>query len=87
MSAPIEEYIIAPGSLGEDRFMVIFRVPPEAHPGPARYRAIRAYYCNPLHQLFDWPILVIAPDQQVTILPAGGGDGDGIPSVGRGPPP
>jgi hypothetical protein len=83
MSAPIEEYLTAPGNIGEDAFVVIFRVPPEAHVGPARYRAIRAYYCNPLHTLFDWPIMVVSKDYPVQIVDELVGSD---PSLGRNMP-
>lgn len=70
MTAPVEEFVVAPGVVGEDQFMLVFRVPEEAAPGPATYRAVRAYYCNPLHNFLDWPIIVPMAVVNFPLLPA-----------------
>lgn len=37
-------------------------IPPHFVEGQALHRSIRAYYCNPLHELLHWPIILIGPD-------------------------
>lgn len=64
---PAEEYIADPGAIGEENFLTFARLPVDMHPGPARYRAVRAYYCNPLHSWADWPIILAAPDVEFNI--------------------
>lgn len=35
--------------------------------GEARYHVIRAYYCNPLQRMLDWPIPTIGPMVSFTV--------------------
>lgn len=49
---------------------------PRDHPdykiprGPVRYRAVVHYYCNIMHQLLRWPIIVEAPEIPFEIVDA-----------------
>jgi hypothetical protein len=44
-----------------------FVIPEQAAPGPARYRSLACYVCNPIQQL--WPICTRTPDVEFSILP------------------
>lgn len=44
-----------------------FTIPEQAAPGPARYRSLSCYICNPIQQL--WPVCIRTPDVNFTILP------------------
>jgi hypothetical protein len=51
-----------PAGLGEEKYAVPVDIPTLASPGPARYRAVRSYTCNPLQFMLDWPIPMITTD-------------------------
>lgn len=55
------------GNPGSDDFVSQVGVPINAAPGPAKFRAVTSYACNPV-QRFIWPITVVAPDQNFVIL-------------------
>jgi hypothetical protein len=65
--APTEDYLAAPGGPGEEDFATLVRLPPEASEGTARYRAVRLYYCNPIHHWLSWPIVVVSGDVRFQI--------------------
>lgn len=46
---------------GDDRIGMAVVIPKYFLEGKARHRAIRAYYCNPVHWWFDWPIILLGP--------------------------
>ncbi len=48
-----------------DPFCVTFRLPLGLPPGPSRYRAHAAYYCNPLQ--YVWPLRVATPEVSFTL--------------------
>lgn len=58
------DYVADPGSrkLGEDPIGYAVEVPTHFQEGPGFHRAVRAYYCNPIHELLSWPIILIGPD-------------------------
>lgn len=50
---PLDDLQVRAGlALGEDRFIQPVKIPPEAVNGPATYKTISTYYCNPLQKLF-----------------------------------
>lgn len=55
---PDEDFEQSPGVIGDDNFAIAVFIPNEASPGPASYRGIRSYYCNPVQKWFDWPIVL-----------------------------
>ena len=55
--------------VGTDRFAIGFKVPDTVEPGEMRYRAIRSYYCNPIHFWFNWPVSVVSPEVKFNVLP------------------
>jgi hypothetical protein len=63
----IPDVVFAAGTLplGDDSFIVPIPISPVADPGPAIYRTVHAYRCNPLHWI--WPITVGPIDHQFTI--------------------
>lgn len=63
-----EDYAVAPGGVGPERFITALKLPITATVGEARYRAIRAYHCNPLQKLLDLPIVVLSPDLTYTVV-------------------
>jgi hypothetical protein len=65
---PDEDYQIAPGIVGRDEFVSVIQIPRAFLPGRARYRAIRAYYCNPIHTWLSWPIVVVAPEVEFEVV-------------------
>lgn len=67
IAAPDEDYTGAPGPARQDTFALSVSIPTNVSEGTARYRAIRSYYCNPIHRWFDWPIVVVTPDITFTI--------------------
>lgn len=62
------DYKAAPGPLGRDEVVIRVPVSPTAAPGPAVYRAIVAYYCNPVHHF--WPVTGTR-EVRFTIAPPG----------------
>lgn len=50
-----------PNTLGREQYQREITVPTWAAVGPATYDVRLAYYCNPLHFAFGWPIEVGAP--------------------------
>jgi len=69
-SLPDDDYSVAPGNVGRDEFSIVVPIPKGFLPGPATYRAIRSYRCNPIQAWLDWPIIVTAPDVNFDVLPA-----------------
>lgn len=57
-----EDFVSAPGRVGTDTFALAVPIPITATPGNARYRAIRSYFCNPVHTWFNWPVVVQSKD-------------------------
>lgn len=55
-----QEYLSEP--LGRDEFSVVIETPSQMTEGPARYRASRSYFCNPMHRALNWPITVTQDD-------------------------
>jgi hypothetical protein len=70
---PDEDYTVSPGQLGEDNFVTAVQLPLTTAIGPARYRAVRSYTCNPLQTLLQLPIIVISPDLKFDVVPRSGG--------------
>lgn len=62
------DYAAAPGSLGDQIYVMSLTIPRNAALGEARFRTITTYYCNPLHSYFS-PI--IAVDEMVVFEIAG----------------
>ena len=63
---PDEDYQAAPGPIGIEDFVILVDVPRRFAQGEGRYRAIRTYRCNPIHNLF--PIVVISRDVTFTVV-------------------
>lgn len=63
---PDEDFIAE--VVGNDRFAIGFKVPDTVEPGPMRYRAVRSYYCNPVHFWFSWPVTVVSPEVNFTAI-------------------
>jgi hypothetical protein len=50
----------APGPLGESNYVAQVPIPRSFATGPATYRVVSRYVCNPLQRI--WPIVTINPD-------------------------
>ncbi|MGU3495947.1 hypothetical protein ACLBXM_18045 [Xanthobacteraceae bacterium A53D] len=61
------QFSSAGGGRGEERYANLIPIPKDAAPGPARYRSIATYRCNPLHQ--PWPIVGEPREVAFEILP------------------
>lgn len=63
------DFAIDPGrqKLGRDTIGMAVQIPPWFARGPAIHRAVRAYYCNPLQKLLDWPVILIGPDVEFKV--------------------
>ncbi|MGU3493375.1 hypothetical protein ACLBXM_04965 [Xanthobacteraceae bacterium A53D] len=61
------EFTSAGGGRGEERYANLIPIPRDAAPGPARYRSIATYRCNPLHR--PWPIVGEPREVAFEILP------------------
>jgi hypothetical protein len=55
---PDTTFVVDPGPVGDDAYSVLVPVPTFFKPGRARFRSARAYYCNPLQRVFDWPVVI-----------------------------
>lgn len=47
------EYAAAPGVMGESSYTIAVTIPRNFAQGPARYREITTYFCNPLQMYFS----------------------------------
>lgn len=63
---PSTEFSSAPGPLGNDSYISMVPLPINISPGPARYRAITIYKCNPIHSI--WPIVAQAQDVEFMVI-------------------
>lgn len=59
---PTESLAVSPGGIGQEIFAIPIPIPATFSQGTGRYRAIRAYLCNPLQHWLNWPVVVISPD-------------------------
>jgi hypothetical protein len=64
---PVRDFATSPGPVGDDSYVVSVPIPDSAMPGPARYRILTTYVCNPWHNIV--PIVVSASDVMFTIQP------------------
>lgn len=62
-----QDYLSEP--LGRDEFAVVLNVPYQMTTGPARYRAARSYFCNPVQRFLNWPITITQPDIGFEVVP------------------
>lgn len=63
---PEQKYTIEPGLNGDEEFVLPIPIPEGFTPGPARFRAIRTYACNPIHAWF-WPVVLQSSDVDFTV--------------------
>lgn len=65
---PDDDFIAAPGPLNmRDDFSVTFHISTVAEQGDAVFRSVQSYYCNPLHHILSWPIVVYGQDLKFVI--------------------
>lgn len=69
---PDLDFAIDPGrqKMGRDEVGMATKLPDWFSPGTAIHRAVRAYYCNPLQRVIDWPVVLIGPDLEFEVTPA-----------------
>lgn len=65
---PERSFSASPGPVGDDSYVVSVPLMASISPGPATYRIITTYICNPFHNI--WPIVVTSPDVHFTIREA-----------------
>lgn len=55
-------------ALVNNSFTRISKLPIDIAPGPALYRGMACYTCNPIHSWLRWPVCVTTPNVQFNIL-------------------
>lgn len=68
-SPTVIDYVADPGAkiMGDDPVGLAIEVPKHFAPGTAFHRAVRAYYCNPVHEILQWPIVLVGPDLEFEV--------------------
>lgn len=58
------DLVVDPSSalMSDETIGYAIEIPTHFVEGQGLHRSIRAYYCNPLHELLHWPIILIGPD-------------------------
>jgi len=54
--------------LVDGKFTRIGKISESIAPGPTLYRGYSCYNCNPLHTWLRWPVCVVAPEKQFTVI-------------------